>query len=304
MADPRVLYVTGWTRSGSTLLGNVLGELPGVLHVGELHYLWRNGVARHGTNSLCGCGAQLDRCDVWSQVLEATAAIAAAPAVEHGQRTRLRTRHTTARLREARPGGRPPAQVRQTVDQTVAVYQLLTQLGGDRLIIDSSKFPAEAAALLARADLQLRVLHIVRDPRATAHSYQRAKAYIDPMSPLRSSAFWTAFNAASDAVGRAAPDRYLRIRHEDLCGDPRRVLAEVMEFAGLLGDPPVDDQGRVWLHQNHTVTGNPDRLRQGESLIRADERWRRDLTTAERLAATAAAVPLLSRYRYRLSPTT
>ena len=31
-----VLYITGWCRSGSTVLGNVLAEVPGVVHVGEL----------------------------------------------------------------------------------------------------------------------------------------------------------------------------------------------------------------------------------------------------------------------------
>jgi len=31
-----VLYVTGWCRSGSTVLGNILAEVPGVFHAGEL----------------------------------------------------------------------------------------------------------------------------------------------------------------------------------------------------------------------------------------------------------------------------
>ena len=54
MAEPRILYITGWLRSGSTVLGNVLGELPGVLHVGELHYLWRNGILGAGSNGPAG----------------------------------------------------------------------------------------------------------------------------------------------------------------------------------------------------------------------------------------------------------
>ena len=34
----RVLYVAGLARSGSTVLGYVLGELPGAIFVGELHF--------------------------------------------------------------------------------------------------------------------------------------------------------------------------------------------------------------------------------------------------------------------------
>jgi hypothetical protein len=188
------------------------------------------------------------------------------------------------------------------VGQTAGIYRLLVDRGGERLVVDGSKYPAEAASLLGRTDLDVRVLHIVRDPRATAFSYKRAKDYIDPMSPSRSSGFWTAFNLASELVGREAGDRYLRVRHEDLCARPRETVTEVMRFAGLDGPPPVDAAGRVLLGPNHTVTGNPDRLVNGAAVIRADERWRTGLTRREIAAATATALPLLWRYGYPLVP--
>jgi Sulfotransferase family len=304
MADPPILYITGWMRSGSTLLGNVLGELPGVLHVGELHYLWRNGVLNAGSNASCGCGADLTECGIWSSVLGASrpAMAAAARQMVALQDALLRTRHTRARLAEARGRARPAQGVDEATGRTAAIYQQLAQHGGKRLIVDGSKYPAEAAALLGRADLDVRVLHMVRDPRATAFSYQRAKAYIEPMSPARSSAYWSAFNLASELVGGAAAGRYLRIRHEDLCRRPRQVLAEVMRFAGLSGEPPADEAGRVALGLNHTVTGNPDRLQHGDAVIRSDERWRTGLSRAQIAAATAPALPMLARYGYPLLP--
>ena len=36
----KVLYVMGHGGSGSTILGNVLGELNGFFHAGELDTLW------------------------------------------------------------------------------------------------------------------------------------------------------------------------------------------------------------------------------------------------------------------------
>ncbi|WP_327374142.1 sulfotransferase [Streptomyces sp. NBC_01216] len=303
--SPRVLYITGWMRSGSTLLGNVLNELPGVRHVGELYYLWRNGVLGAGTNSVCGCGQPVLACPLWSGVL---AALPEAPteATAHRiavlQQALLRTRHTPARLAEAR-GERPTAPgVTELLDHSASVYRQVAALGGDRLIVDGSKYPAEAAALLGRRDLDVRVLHIVRDPRATALSYRSAKDYIDPMSPARSSGYWTAFNLASELVGRTAGPRYLRVRHEDLARGPREVTARVLRFAGLDDASPVDADGRIPLGANHTVTGNPDRLRRGVTRIRPDERWRTALPGADIAAATAAAAPLLSRYGYPLAP--
>src|SRR5262245_38711730 len=55
----------GW--SGSTLLGNALGELEGAVHVGELRALWDEGLLDGGT---CGCGLPLASCPRWSAVAE------------------------------------------------------------------------------------------------------------------------------------------------------------------------------------------------------------------------------------------
>lgn len=46
---PTVLYISGWCRNGSTLIGNLLNEIEGYFHTGELHYLWRNALGA-GTN--------------------------------------------------------------------------------------------------------------------------------------------------------------------------------------------------------------------------------------------------------------
>ncbi|WP_216214568.1 sulfotransferase [Amycolatopsis aidingensis] len=304
MNRPRVLYITGWMRSGSTLLGNILGELPGVLHVGELHYLWRNGVLHLGTNSTCGCGRDLNDCEIWSAILAAngTAEPGAARAMVGQQRALLRTRHTRRRLAESLGKAARPPEVDEAIGRTAEIYRLLAAQSAQRLIVDGSKYPAEAAALLGRSDLDVRVLHMVRDARATALSYARAKDYIDPMSPSRSSGYWTAFNLASELIGRAAPERYLRIRHEDLCRAPREVLTEVLRFAGLDDDPPVADSGLVRLGENHTVTGNPDRLAKGDTRISPDERWRTQLPAPRIAAATMTALPMLARYGYRLLP--
>ena len=40
----RVLYVGSWSRSGSTLLDLMLGQVPGFVSVGELRFLWQRGL--------------------------------------------------------------------------------------------------------------------------------------------------------------------------------------------------------------------------------------------------------------------
>src|SRR4051812_41441772 len=64
---PKVLFVTGSFRSGSTVLGNVLGELDGYVSVGEVLSLWRNGLG----GGRCGCGELVEDCEFWTEVRRA-----------------------------------------------------------------------------------------------------------------------------------------------------------------------------------------------------------------------------------------
>ncbi len=296
----RVLYVTGWCRSGSTVLANLLGELPGVAHAGELAYLWANGVLRTGTNSTCGCGEDLRACGIWARVLAETSGgdpEGTAAEMIAGHEAYLRTRHTRTRLTEPAP----PEDARAVLARMVAGYRSVAAAMDAEIVIDSSKFPAEAAALCRVPGLDVRVLHLVRDPRATARSWRRAKAYIPAMGVARSTGYWTAFNLASELIGRAFPDRYLRVRYEDFTERPAEVTAAVMRLVGVEGPPPVDGSGSATFGVNHTVTGNPDRLRRGKVMIRADEAWRHDLPGRDALLATGLALPLLRRYGYGMS---
>ncbi|MEU5879721.1 sulfotransferase [Spirillospora sp. NPDC047279] len=303
----KVLYITGWCRSGSTLLGNILGELPRVAHAGELSYLWSNGVLGTGTNPTCGCGEDLRACRVWGKALALTAADEAGLREIAADRVRrhqahLRTRHTRRRLAEARGRAAPDAGVRATLTAMTTLYETAADVLGADVLVDSSKFPAEAAALCGLDGIDARVLHLVRDPRATAYSWRRAKAYIPAMDVRRSTAYWTGFNIASQWIGAAFPDRYRRLRYEDFTTDPARVLAALVRWAGLPGTPPVTAGGVATLGENHTVTGNPDRLQRGDVRIRPDDAWVAGLPRGETLTSTLIAAPLLRRYRYPLIP--
>ncbi|MFC4906000.1 sulfotransferase [Actinomadura gamaensis] len=301
----RVLYVTGWCRSGTTLIGNLLAELDGVEHVGELRYLWTNGVLGTGTNRLCGCGDKIEDCGLWSAVLTRVAGGDPDRRREYAERAvrrqdaSLRTRHTRARLSAARARSLalPPA-----VTDMVRLYEAIAEESGASVIVDSGKFPAEAAALCGAPGVDVRVLHVVRDPRATAESWRTVKEYIPAMAPLRSTGYWVGFNLASELIGRAFPGRYLRVRYEDFARDPRAALARIMRLADLPGDPPVDGEGNAVLHVNHTVTGNPDRLRRGPLRVRRDDRWLATQPPRDRAVATGVALPLLPVYRYPLVP--
>ncbi|MGA4683070.1 sulfotransferase [Micromonospora sp. AB353] len=295
-----VLSVNGWCRNGSTIIGNVLGEAPGVVHVGELHFLWKNSTGR-GVNDRCGCGAALTTCPLWSAVLPlgrpaGTSADTHAAEVIRRQRARLRTRHTWRMLRR----GAYDADTRAHAELLGAVYREVAARTGARVIVDSTKIPGESALLPHVPGVEAYWLHLVRDPRAVAHSWREPKEYVYAMSAARSTAYWHGFNLASAAINRRYPDRSAFLRYEDFTADPAGTIGDLLRLVGV--DPaanPVRER-TVELRGNHTVTGNPDRFRTGPTVIRdRDDGWRRTLTGRQRLAVAALAWPLSTRYGYR-----
>src|SRR5262249_2495572 len=63
MGEPRVILLGGLGRSGTTLVERIVGELPGVMALGEIVHLWRRDIR---DNERCGCGERFHDCPFWS----------------------------------------------------------------------------------------------------------------------------------------------------------------------------------------------------------------------------------------------
>lgn len=300
----KVLCVTGWCRNGSTIFGNVLNEVPGFFHVGELHFLWLNA-AGNGSNNRCGCGTELMRCPVWSPILvlrrpAGVTAAAYAGAVVARQRACVRTRHTWRVLRRGLHGGGPHgAGIGEHAALMTAVYRAVAGQTGARVIVDTTKIGGEAALLAHLPGVTPYYVHLVRDPRAVAQSWSREKDYAFVMPAWKSTAYWLGFNLAAQAIARKYPDRSMFLKYEDFIADPAAAVDAVLRLCGAAaGQNPVRDHV-VDLAVNHTVTGNPDRFRSGRTVIRdTDDGWRTGLPARAKLTAAAVAWPLLRRYGY------
>ncbi|HSP78488.1 MAG TPA: sulfotransferase [Myxococcaceae bacterium] len=294
-----VLYITGWCRNGSTLIGNILNEVSGFFHVGELGFLWRNAFGK-GSNTSCGCGESLTRCEIWSKVLEAQTLPGHTPEahareVVRRQLAAVRTRHTLRVLQ----GTSDSEELREHAATLARTYRAIADVTGSRVIVDSGKLPAEAALLPYVEGIRPLFLHLVRDPRAIAHSWTKTKQYVVPMSALRSTAYWLGFHLASEVIVRHHAERSRFLRYEDFIAEPAASVEELLEFTGVeRSASPV--QGRtVALGRNHTVTGNPDRFRNGPTEIRAeDDAWRAGLPIHAKALTLALSWPLMGLYGY------
>jgi hypothetical protein len=322
----RVIYLGGLGRSGSTLLERLLGELPGVCATGEIVHLWQRGVAQ---NERCGCGLEFSACDFWKQV--GKEAFGGWDKIDTDRIGRLkvavdRTR-MIPRLSPQRNGLLPQRMLRPSRFSSdlaeysgyyLRLYRAIADVSGCVALVDSSKHASLAFCLSRRQEIDLRVIHVVRDSRAVAYSWTTKVArpeasesgqespgsFMTTYSPARAAGHWNAQNGALQLLTRRGTP-VLRVRYEDLVEATEQTLRRAATFAGL----PAGDLTLPFLHAEgddpyaelttaHTASGNPMRFRTGRLPIRGDDRWRSAMPPEHRRIVTALTFPLLKRYRY------
>ncbi|MEV4122269.1 sulfotransferase [Micromonospora sp. NPDC049645] len=306
MSRVRVLYLAGSGRSGSTLVTTVLGQLPGFFAAGELRYLWRRGILE---NRPCGCGSPLADCPLWARVrADLTDADPAGIAARLAERLRLRRLPALLR-RQFR--GRPPVPSHPDDNHLARLYASIAThtLPQGGVIVDSSKLPPYGALVGSLPDIDLYVLHVVRDPRATAYSWRRrrrldgrADDQLMSRPPVGKAALlWLVWNTATGRLWGGRDDRYLRVRYEDFVVDPAGVTARIARFVGADTDElPFPTPHTARLTPTHSVAGNPARHRTGLVEVVADTEWLTGLSTRAYAVVTGLTWPLLSRFGYRL----
>lgn len=300
---PTIVYIMGYVRSGTTLLGNLLGQMEDWISVGERNRVWDTGFLKRIT---CGCGHPVPRCKLWAQVAQRILVgdgDRQLHEVVRAQRNVIRLRNLPHLLRD---GMHHDPDAALLAGATTDLMRAISASSGARFIADSSKDVTEAAFLAAQPALDVRIVHLVRDPRGVAYSQIRPKLGRGGRSlPQRSvwdSAWrWDLVNGLAGAVGLRHRKKTTRVRYEDLTEDPDGVLARIASFAGAPAQPVVHD-GVVDMGINHTVQGNPDRFTTGPITIAPDDRWKAGLTRRDRLVSTATTAPWLVRYGYPLSP--
>jgi hypothetical protein len=308
---PRVVYLGGLGRSGTTLLERLLGELPGVCSAGEVVHLWQRGIA---DAERCGCGEPLPGCPFWREV--GRAAFGGWPELDVCRVTGLRSAIDRSRHIPLLAAPVLPSSLRRGLGEYVGyylrIYSAIASVSGCPVVVDSSKHASLAFCLRWRAELDLRVIHVVRDSRAVAFSWTRqvsrpesaSDPYMPTYSPARAAWLWNAQNGALQLLAAEGVPT-LRVRYEDLVAAPAATLASVAGFAGIPADgAELDflgrDQGACWadLGAAHTASGNPMRFATGKVIIRTDDQWRTAMPAGQRRTVTALTLPLLARYGY------
>jgi|Deesub1362A_J573_1020465.scaffolds.fasta_scaffold03662_5 hypothetical protein len=304
----KVIFIGGASRSGSTLLDRILGEIEGFFSLGELALIWEEGFAK---NMLCGCGKPFKSCKFWRAVVEE----AFGGFEEINPNKILELQRSVARIRYIPQLLFPPLRSSEFQSRLSGYAEILERLytavrkvANCDVLVDSSKAPPHGFVLREIKSIDLRIVHIIRDSRAVAYSRQRKKrnpaihwkeAYMGTSSVLKSAIDWDLSNSFVRLLGSII-SHYHIIRYEDLAVQPRETILKLLKdlkIESLNLDFFVDER-TVNLGPNHTASGNPMRFKHGKVEIRLDEEWKRKMLAYKRIAVTALTWPLLLRYGY------
>ena len=300
-----VVYIMGHGYSGSTLLTFLLGAHPEIATVGELGIAEQAKRQTSPEKYLCSCHAPVRDCDFWQGVRRGMGerghefdvwdsdldfrarggglADVILRAVQRGPVLE------TARSIGVRAVPRARRELGRILSRIESLAEVVTGLRGSRVFLDSSKRPERAMFMRRIPSFDMRVIHLVRDGRAVSWSSMKNLG----IGPEEAAASWVADNRASEQARRSFPkDRWMTLRHEDLCADPNGTLDRVYGFLGVPANG-VHDFRSVEQH----IIGNRMRL-SSIAEIRIDERWKTALTPEQMLAIERLVGPLTERYGY------
>ncbi|MGH2807865.1 MAG: sulfotransferase, partial [Actinomycetota bacterium] len=215
---PKVLFIGGAGRSGSTLLDRLVGEVDGFFSAGEISRLWRDALSNGGR---CGCGEEIGACPTWGEILDR---VHAGLGLDAGDACRLQERMVRPLTDPRRTLLSPRTFVEDlhTYRRLLELlYRTISETSGARVIVDSSKEARHGWLLTTLEQIDLRMVQLVRDSRAVAYSWQRRK--FDPgrgdrmirRGSIRTALEWDLVNELVLSIGRRHGS-FSIVRYDDL----------------------------------------------------------------------------------------
>jgi hypothetical protein len=297
-----ILYIGGCSRSGSTLLLRLLSVIDGYHSVGELSSV---GTAFR-KNPLCGCGSLFNRCDFWVPVIERAFGGFRYVDIERVvslKRSTIERHHILPLVVPALRSDEYTARLREYIDFLSRLYGAVREISGAKVTIDSSKSGAYAFVLRETQNVNLNIVHLMRDSRARAYSWRRTKLLPVSLSraegPIRSSFPYLKTNLLLSLL-TFRDVRYMTMRYEDLARNPGQELQRIRCLMRDRADKfdVLSQENSFELGVDHTVGGNPIRFQKGRLEVRLDDEWRTRISRRDKCAVTALTWPLLLAYGY------
>ncbi len=251
----KIVYIVGLGHSGSTMLDLTLGQHSKIIGLGEIATVLNLGLESIRERAVpCACGNSLDNCSFWSNVDKALGKVE-----------------------------NPSFQI-----QYQAVINTAQRIfGKDCIVVDSSKGLGSLKKISKLPDMDVKVLHLIRDVRPFTVSYldrmkrrkekagNRQKSGKFPKSLLQQFAsyyflIWYRQNRKIQHYLSSLDVPVLQIGYEELCLYPKKMVGKICEFLALEAEAALLNWDKP---QSHIIRGNIMRVNAGKWGIYYDNRW-------------------------------
>jgi hypothetical protein len=248
LLKPRVLYVLGYGRSGSTMLGMALGQHSHIVNLGEISALRRfvPGPTYRAPRA-CGCLLQLDQCPYWTGVARRLGSL------EKLARTGIAISPTMGWRRYAPWLPEPSDELPQWAEATAALYRATLDEANAALAVDTSKGAARGWWLWKSGAIDLHFIWLTRRLEDVLRSQIR-----HGQSAIKTALSWRLAQRQAAQITRQVENagvRVPRISYERLTEDPRAVLSRILEHVEL-----------PW--QEDVLTPRPDHVIGGDHAVK------------------------------------
>jgi hypothetical protein len=293
-----LVYIVSNGRSGTTLLDLLLGAHEHVWTTGEVQNLpWELVNPR----APCGDGNPVHESPFWEPILSE---IPTAPEGYHvgcfhneEQVGKVLRWNLLPDLIQGRTRPRWTEAVEEYGRKNERLFRVVREAAENRSeadiqwLVDASKTVYRLFWLQQSDRFDLRVIHVMKDPRSLVYSMAGPWLPYGIHRVLRYTVRWIVENALMAHLCRTnfEPNQVYRLRYKELAGAPEDTMRSVGEWLELDYSPSLVHNFRNY--ENFAISGNMMRWRESEDEIRLDERWKREFPAPYRALVGALARP-------------
>ncbi|MBO0323559.1 sulfotransferase [Muricauda sp. CAU 1633] len=228
----KVLYFAGSGRSGSTILNIILGNHPQIFGGGEL----QNMREVYNDSKICSCQNVLVNCEFWSSVVNDWFSKVEEDSTLSGFKKWSAFEGVfsfRAWFKMYFGIGEKSTEFKKYQMSTSEFLRAVQEHSKKEVLVDISKNPLRAWALEKNPDIDLRMVHLVRDGRAVTWSLKRTAERQNRNRPTwRAAIFWALINRMTNLV-RSKVEHKTLVRYEDFIENPRKILTQIGEMAEI-----------------------------------------------------------------------
>lgn len=280
----KYIFVVCPSFHGATLLSCLLNNHPLISAMGDTI----PRVEFIENDAQCSCGSNINNCEFWNKVINEInpdkvyrdgCIIPFYPVIiqnERGNEKLIKVLDILARNFSVNVWHLFRKQCTDFLNNYEKLFKLTCKMQGTKYFVGGQKNITQVAIVKSQLKHSqiIKVIHLIRDPRAAY--YSNFKRYED-IDVIEFSRKWLSYHKKVDKLGEIlGEDSFYQLRYEDLCNSPKEQVDNLLQFLGI---EPKNLIVPSSLFRKKHVIGN-QMIKTFDGTIKLDVKWKDQLSAA------------------------